>query len=375
MDIFKFIKQVLKSIVPYVEKIPFIGKAISEGILAFVEDEEQETANGISDTVKNSLDKAGIMTRDNASTLGNNLVKNINSGLTQKQQTLRETITSNANLSLEQTQKEVTEKATQTGISISDNINKGISDSQSNTNSSVSALIENGILNAQLTTEKNSLLLGRDVATNIEKGVKDTDISTELSNTGNKIGKTLSENISNNIDVNFDFSNFDIDANNEAKRIGSGIGNSISDNIKINSKTLRTTFNNSVGNAVADMKNKNSNLFGSGGLLGALNSAILAFKKIPVYADGGYVDVGQMFIAREAGPELVGNIGNRTAVANNDQIIEGITEGVRVGVTEAMGGNTKQPVVVYIGNRQVYSGYGSYANSENNMYGTNVIRT
>lgn len=100
-----------------------------------------------------------------------------------------------------------------------------------------------------------------------------------------------------------------------------------------------------------------------------------SIPQIPEMANGGYVDVGQMFIAREAGPELVGNIGNRTAVANNDQIIEGITEGVRVGVTEAMGGNTKQPVVVYIGNRQVYSGYGSYANQENNMYGTNVIKS
>lgn len=45
-------------------------------------------------------------------------------------------------------------------------------------------------------------------------------------------------------------------------------------------------------------------------------------------ADGGFVDTGQMFIAREAGPELVGTIGNRTAVANNSQIVEGIAAGV-----------------------------------------------
>ena len=38
--------------------------------------------------------------------------------------------------------------------------------------------------------------------------------------------------------------------------------------------------------------------------------------------------MGQMFIAREAGPELVGNIGRKTAVANNDQIISGIESGV-----------------------------------------------
>ena len=45
-------------------------------------------------------------------------------------------------------------------------------------------------------------------------------------------------------------------------------------------------------------------------------------------ASGGFVDTGEMFIAREAGPELVGTIGNRTAVANNDQIVEGIANGV-----------------------------------------------
>lgn len=47
------------------------------------------------------------------------------------------------------------------------------------------------------------------------------------------------------------------------------------------------------------------------------------------YASGGFPDAGQMFIAREAGPELVGQIGRRTAVANNDQIVEGIAGGVR----------------------------------------------
>lgn len=46
------------------------------------------------------------------------------------------------------------------------------------------------------------------------------------------------------------------------------------------------------------------------------------------YAGGGFPDVGEMFIAREAGPELVGSIGNKTAVANNDQIISGIESGV-----------------------------------------------
>lgn len=46
------------------------------------------------------------------------------------------------------------------------------------------------------------------------------------------------------------------------------------------------------------------------------------------FADGGFPDMGQLFIARESGPEMVGQIGNRTSVANNDQIVEGIQRGV-----------------------------------------------
>lgn len=61
--------------------------------------------------------------------------------------------------------------------------------------------------------------------------------------------------------------------------------------------------------------------FGKNGLSKLKNSL---FK-----AEGGFPDVGEMFIAREAGPELVGRIGNRNAVVNNEQIVSGITAGVR----------------------------------------------
>lgn len=52
------------------------------------------------------------------------------------------------------------------------------------------------------------------------------------------------------------------------------------------------------------------------------------FTEQQMYANGGFVDSGQMFIARESGPEMVGTIGNRTAVANNAQIVAGIASGV-----------------------------------------------
>lgn len=47
------------------------------------------------------------------------------------------------------------------------------------------------------------------------------------------------------------------------------------------------------------------------------------------YASGGFPDRGQLFIANEAGAELVGSLNGRTAVANNRQIVDGIAKGVR----------------------------------------------
>ena len=63
----------------------------------------------------------------------------------------------------------------------------------------------------------------------------------------------------------------------------------------------------------------------------------LASLKFKAYAMGGFPEAGEMFIAREAGPEMVGSIGNRTAVANNDQIVEAVSSGVYQAVVSAMG--------------------------------------
>ena len=57
-------------------------------------------------------------------------------------------------------------------------------------------------------------------------------------------------------------------------------------------------------------------------------------KELTGYASGGFPDEGQLFIAREAGAEMVGSMNGRTAVANNDQIVEGIAGGVAAGQAE-----------------------------------------
>lgn len=65
-----------------------------------------------------------------------------------------------------------------------------------------------------------------------------------------------------------------------------------------------------------------------------------SWKPIKKYAVGGLPNMGQMFVAREAGPELVGTLGSHTAVMNNDQIVSSVSAGVAQAVKEVI-----QPLV------------------------------
>lgn len=59
--------------------------------------------------------------------------------------------------------------------------------------------------------------------------------------------------------------------------------------------------------------------------------------RIPAFASGGYPETGQLFLARENGiNEMVGRIGSRSAVANNDQIVEAVSSGVAEAVADVM---------------------------------------
>lgn len=66
------------------------------------------------------------------------------------------------------------------------------------------------------------------------------------------------------------------------------------------------------------------NLSGTSRRGGKIGISMTALK----YADGGFPSEGSLFIANEQGPELVGQIGSQSAVANNGQIVDGIARGV-----------------------------------------------
>lgn len=80
--------------------------------------------------------------------------------------------------------------------------------------------------------------------------------------------------------------------------------------------------------------------------------------EIPEYATGGIVPSGQIFMARENGvAEMVGSMGGHVAVANNDQIVSGIAQGVYSAVKRAMmdgGSSDGGDIVIQMDGNEIY---------------------
>lgn len=128
-----------------------------------------------------------------------------------------------------------------------------------------------------------------------------------------------------------------------AGKFGDGFTTTMGSKVNSALGTLERTMNGSLGK----INSVNS------------NSTTIAFDRflaVGKMASGGFVDEGQLFIAREAGAEMVGSMNNRTAVANNDQIVEGISAGVYNAVRAAMAtdnSNKTSSVNIYLDGKQI----------------------
>lgn len=90
---------------------------------------------------------------------------------------------------------------------------------------------------------------------------------------------------------------------------------------------------------------------GSGSTLSELKGNLNSKLTIKAFAGGGFVNSGEIFVARENGlTELVGNFGGKTGVANNDQIISGIKQAAYEGFLAAIEqtGNIKNSGVTVV---------------------------
>ena len=106
------------------------------------------------------------------------------------------------------------------------------------------------------------------------------------------------------------------------------------------------------------------------------------WRPITAAASGGAFSTGQMFIAREAGPELVGSIGRSTAVMNNTQIVSSVAAGVYSAVVSAFSQYAAQNskgespnINVYVGGKQVTDVVVEEVNRRTSANGVFPIRT
>ena len=126
---------------------------------------------------------------------------------------------------------------------------------------------------------------GGSVKTNIQKGINAAGIATDVKT-------SLSNNLPSNTTIGQSF--------------GTAVGKNIATRIK-------SGFNNNFSGIVGSDTSNNKT----------------TIMTMTAKASGGVLDYpGQLFIANEAGPELVGNIGRKTAVANTTQMVDAMAQGV-----------------------------------------------
>lgn len=88
----------------------------------------------------------------------------------------------------------------------------------------------------------------------------------------------------------------------------------------------------------------------------SIGAASAKTTKLSKKAGGGTVPTGDLFLAGEAGPELVGRIGTSNAVMNQTQIVEAVAAGVANAVQAVMGNNSStNNVKVYLDGKQIYA--------------------
>jgi hypothetical protein len=156
--------------------------------------------------------------------------------------------------------------------------------------------------------QKNGSEQGQEYIDNLVKDLMTGKIKTDQQ--GDEIGKGFKSNLEKNIAY---FKSDDVDARSKLDALN------------------RLTLQDKV--AWLEFKSKTNGFKLVNGIVGG--EGIVSIKE---FANGGFPDMGQMFVAREAGPELVGRIGKKTAVANNDQIVSAVSGGVYNAMRSAMAG-------------------------------------
>lgn len=174
--------------------------------------------------------------------------------------------------------------------------------------------------------------------TDSDNGIKNSAISA-----GNLVGKAGLGGLKDEYSTNTTAANLKTNVENAGKLVGKaglgGLKSSYSTKVTVNGYSDASKEIAALQKALDKISGKKYKMTvdvigrGTSGAKVVVNNYM--GSKLTAYAGGGFPDPGQLFIANEAGPELVGNLNGRTAVASNQEIT-GISDAVyTTGQTEA----------------------------------------
>ena len=161
----------------------------------------------------------------------------------------------------------------------------------------------------------------------------------------------------------------------DPQTVVANVSNTLTKQLDNTKRLIDTVFGKRTINVDADVskaKDKISGIFK--GMFTKESALGKAFAKLGInaFASGGYPTSGDLFFANENGrAEFITSIGNKTAVANQDQMVQALTNAIMAGFAmTAPRNNNNQPITVNIGDKKVYSGVVGYQNRQADRYGT-----
>ncbi len=97
--------------------------------------------------------------------------------------------------------------------------------------------------------------------------------------------------------------------------------------------------------------------------------------KVSKFEKGGFPKSGDFFWANENGKaEYIASIGNRSAVANQDQMVSALSGAILTAMSQIPVNSQPSNIVVNVGDKKLYEGQGEYQNRQNDRYGTTVVK-
>lgn len=191
----------------------------------------------------------------------------------------------------------------------------------------------------------------------------------KMGNIGANAGKSLSDNFANNIN-NIPYAAVrafqgivnGVNAGSIGEDTGIQLMNSLEDTINNNAWRIRNSLSNSfTSKFTGEVLDSDGNV----------SASAFHIKIAPKYATGGFPEDGLFFANHN---EMVGKFSNgKTAVANNEQITQGIKQAVIEGMSEVFAnaniGQQNGNIVVQIDGQEVFRTTQRYANQYTNMTG------